>query len=30
VDLDNSGDSLHPGDVGYETMANSIPLRFVR
>lgn len=25
----NSGDSLHPGDVGYEVMADSIPLRFL-
>jgi lysophospholipase L1-like esterase len=26
----NSGDSLHPGDLGYEAMANAIPLSFVR
>ncbi|HEY2507092.1 MAG TPA: SGNH/GDSL hydrolase family protein [Streptosporangiaceae bacterium] len=26
----NSGDSLHPGDLGYEAMADAIPLRFVR
>ena len=26
----NSGDSLHPDDVGYEAMADTIPLRFVR
>lgn len=26
----NSGDSLHPGDLGYEVMADAIPLRFVR
>jgi lysophospholipase L1-like esterase len=26
----NSGDSLHPGDVGYETMADAIPLGFLR
>jgi len=26
----NSGDSLHPGDVGYEVMADSIPLEFLR
>lgn len=25
----NSGDSLHPGDLGYEVMADSIPLRFL-
>jgi lysophospholipase L1-like esterase len=25
----NSGDSLHPGDVGYEAMADTVPLRFV-
>jgi lysophospholipase L1-like esterase len=25
----NSGDSLHPGDVGYEAMADAIPLGFV-
>jgi lysophospholipase L1-like esterase len=24
------GDSLHPNDVGYETMANAVPLTFVR
>jgi hypothetical protein len=28
--VDNSGDSLHPGDLGYEAMADVIPLRFVR
>jgi lysophospholipase L1-like esterase len=27
---DNSGDSLHPGDVGYEAMAGTVPLQFVR
>jgi lysophospholipase L1-like esterase len=26
----NSGDSLHPGDLGYEAMADAIPLRLVR
>jgi lysophospholipase L1-like esterase len=26
----NSGDSLHPGDVGYEAMADIIPLSFLR
>jgi hypothetical protein len=26
----NSGDSLHPNDLGYQTMANAIPLPFVR
>ncbi|HSZ38857.1 MAG TPA: SGNH/GDSL hydrolase family protein [Trebonia sp.] len=26
----NSGDSLHPGDVGYEAMADAIPLGFLR
>ncbi|MBO0805327.1 MAG: SGNH/GDSL hydrolase family protein, partial [Nocardiopsaceae bacterium] len=26
---ENSGDSVHPGDVGYEAMANAIPLDFV-
>jgi lysophospholipase L1-like esterase len=26
----NSGDSLHPGDLGYEAMAATVPLRFVR
>ena len=26
----NSGDSLHPGDLGYEAMADAIPLKFVR
>jgi lysophospholipase L1-like esterase/archaellum component FlaG (FlaF/FlaG flagellin family) len=25
----NSGDSLHPGDLGYEVMADTIPLRFL-
>ena len=25
----NSGDSLHPGDLGYEAMANAIPLSFL-
>jgi lysophospholipase L1-like esterase len=25
----NSGDSLHPGDLGYEAMANAIPLRLI-
>jgi lysophospholipase L1-like esterase len=25
----NSGDSLHPGDLGYEAMADAIPLRLV-
>ena len=25
----NSGDSLHPGDLGYEAMAEAIPLGFV-
>jgi lysophospholipase L1-like esterase len=28
--VENSGDSLHPGDVGYEAMANTVPLGFVR
>jgi lysophospholipase L1-like esterase len=27
--VDNSGDSLHPGDLGYENMAATIPLAFV-
>jgi lysophospholipase L1-like esterase len=27
--VDNSGDSLHPGDVGYENMAATVPLAFV-
>jgi lysophospholipase L1-like esterase len=27
--VDNSGDSLHPGDLGYENMAAAIPLGFV-
>lgn len=26
----NSGDSLHPNDLGYEAMADAIPLRLVR
>ena len=26
----NSGDNLHPGDLGYEAMANAIPLRLLR
>jgi lysophospholipase L1-like esterase len=26
----NSGDSLHPGDLGYEAMADAIPLGLVR
>jgi lysophospholipase L1-like esterase len=26
----NSGDSLHPGDLGYEAMAATVPLRLVR
>ena len=26
----NSGDSLHPNDLGYEVMADAIPLRLVR
>jgi lysophospholipase L1-like esterase len=26
----NSGDSLHPGDVGYELMADIVPLDFLR
>jgi lysophospholipase L1-like esterase len=26
----NSGDSLHPNDLGYEVMADTIPLRLVR
>jgi lysophospholipase L1-like esterase len=26
----NSGDSLHPGDLGYEAMAAAVPLRFLR
>jgi lysophospholipase L1-like esterase len=26
----NSGDSLHPGDLGYEAMANAFPLGFPR
>jgi lysophospholipase L1-like esterase len=26
----NSGDSLHPGDLGYAAMANAVPLSFVR
>ncbi|HEX6522197.1 MAG TPA: SGNH/GDSL hydrolase family protein [Streptosporangiaceae bacterium] len=26
----NSGDNLHPGDLGYEAMADAIPLRLVR
>jgi lysophospholipase L1-like esterase len=26
----NSGDSLHPGDLGYEAMAGAIPLRLFR
>ena len=26
----NSGDSLHPNDLGYEVMAAAIPLRLVR
>jgi lysophospholipase L1-like esterase len=26
----NSGDSLHPGDLGYEAMADTVPLRFAR
>jgi lysophospholipase L1-like esterase len=26
----NSGDSLHPGDLGYEAMADAIPLSFLR
>lgn len=25
----NSGDSLHPGDVGYEAMADAVPLEFL-
>jgi lysophospholipase L1-like esterase len=27
--VDNSGDGLHPGDLGYENMAATIPLSFV-
>ena len=27
--VDNSGDSLHPGDLGYENMAAVVPLAFV-
>jgi lysophospholipase L1-like esterase len=26
----NSGDNLHPNDLGYATMANAIPLAWVR
>ncbi|HEX4832263.1 MAG TPA: hypothetical protein VH478_14360, partial [Trebonia sp.] len=26
---DNSGDSLHPSDLGYETMAGAVPLSWV-
>ena len=26
----STGDGLHPGDVGYEAMANAVPLGFVR
>lgn len=27
--VDNSGDSLHPGDLGYQNMAATVPLAFV-
>jgi lysophospholipase L1-like esterase len=27
--VDNSGDSLHPGDLGYENMAAVVPLAFI-
>jgi lysophospholipase L1-like esterase len=27
--VDNSGDSLHPGDLGYENMAATVPFAFV-
>ena len=26
----NSGDNLHPNDLGYEMMANAIPVAWVR